>query len=165
MLKLANEGGLALSEIRIFSVPKMSRTDYDEVISIRLALEPMAAEKVAAAITPEIIDRLAAINDEMKALIEAERYGEALQKDTAFHRTIYALADSDMLDGMIQELWLRVGPRRNLLSQTFRQRLTDLWNPEPIIFALRQLEAAEVRKATHRDIAEGARSLREKLAP
>ena len=94
MPELANEGGLALSETRTFSVPKMSRTEYDEVISIRLALEPIAAEKAAAAITPEIVDRLADINDEMKALIEAERVGEALQKDTAFHRTIYALAGS-----------------------------------------------------------------------
>ena len=65
-----------------------------------------------------------------------------------------------MLDGMIEELWLRVGPTRNLLSQTFRQRLTDLWNAEPIIFAMRQLEPDEARKAIHRDNAEGARSLR-----
>ena len=160
MPELANEGGLALSETRTFSVPELSCTEYDEVISIRLTLEPMAAEKVATAITPEIVDQLAAINDEMKALMEAERFGEALQKDTAFHRTIYALAGSDMLDRMIEELWLRVGPTRNLLSQTFRQRLTDLWNAEPIIFAMRQLEPDEARKAIHRDNAEGARSLR-----
>ncbi|APE45735.1 hypothetical protein BOO69_18720 (plasmid) [Sulfitobacter alexandrii] len=165
MLKLANEGGLALSETRAFSVPELSRGDYDEVVAIRLALEPMAAEKAAAVITPETVDRLDRINDEMKALIEAERFGEALQKDTGFHRTIYALAGSAMLDGMIDQLWLRVGPTRNLLSHTFRQRLIGYQNHETIIAALRKADPAAAREAIHRDIAEGAKSLREKLAP
>ena len=44
MTRLANEGGLLLSETRMYSVPVLTDDDYCEVMNVSLALEPMEAE-------------------------------------------------------------------------------------------------------------------------
>ncbi|MEY8839076.1 GntR family transcriptional regulator, partial [Cribrihabitans sp. XS_ASV171] len=90
MMKLAIEGALEISETRAFLVPLLSRSKYEEVAGIRMALEPLATEAALPHITPKVIDRLEELNEQLKSLIEAEEFNKALQTDSEFHHTIYA---------------------------------------------------------------------------
>lgn len=159
MMRLANEGALEISETRAFLVPLLNRAQYQEVTSIRMALEPLATEAAMPFITPKVTDRLEALNERLKALIEEDRFNEALQTDSEFHHTIYALADQDVLQSMIDALWLRVGPTRTLLSHTYRKRLVGYTNHKSIIAALRSGDVQAARAAVHHDISTGAKSL------
>ncbi len=159
MMKLAIEGALEISETRAFLVPLLSRSKYEEVAGIRMALEPLATEAALPHITPKVIDRLEELNEQLKSLIEAEEFNKALQTDSEFHHTIYALADQEILKAMIDALWLRVGPTRTLLSHTFRKRLVGYANHKSIIAALRSGDAQASRAAVHHDIQVGAQSL------
>jgi DNA-binding GntR family transcriptional regulator len=70
---------------------------------IRAALEPLAAQLAARAITDEQLALLRRLNDTMAALPEGdERYG-ALNRE--FHFTIYESAASPMLLSMMRLLW------------------------------------------------------------
>lgn len=159
MMKLANEGALAISETRAFLIPLLDRAQYDEVTGIRLALEPLATEAAVPFVTPKVIEHLEELNLRMKTLIEQEQFNEALQTDSEFHHTIYALADKELLHSLINALWLRVGPTRTLLSHKFRRRLVGHTNHQSIIAALRSGDAQASRAAVHHDIYMGAQSL------
>lgn len=159
MMKLANENALEISETRAFLVPLLNRAQYEEVAGIRLALEPMATEAAVPFVTPKVLDQLEKLNERLRKLIEAEKFNEALQTDSEFHHTIYELADQEMLKGLIDMLWLRVGPTRTLLSHTFRKRLVGYDNHRQIISALRSGDVRASRAAIHHDISVGAESL------
>lgn len=159
MMKLANEGALEISETRAFLVPLLNQAQYEEVTGIRMALEPMATEAAMPFITPKVVDELEKLNAQMKLLIEEQEFSEALQIDSKFHHTIYALADQKVLRGMIDTLWLRVGPTRTLLSRTYRKSLVGYTNHQSIISALRGGDVQASRAAVHCDISMGAQSL------
>ena len=159
IMKLANEGALEISETRTFMVPALDRARYLEVTSIRLALEPVAADAAFPFITPKVIKRLDELNEELRELIEAERFNEALQVDSEFHHMIYDLSGQELLRNIIDSLWLRVGPTRTLLSHTFRKRLVGYSNHKVIIQALRDKDGQAFRAALHRDISDGSESL------
>ena len=163
MMKLANEGALEVSETRAFIVPLLDREQYREVARIQMPLEPLATESALPFVTPKVIDRLEELNETLKELIERERFKEALQTDSEFHHTIYDQAGEEILKGIIDTLWVRVGPTRNLLSHTYRKRLVGYQNHKDIIAALREGDAEASRQAVHKDISMGAASLCEAL--
>lgn len=159
MMRLANEAALEVSGTRTFLVPLLSRSKYQEVVGIRMALEPLATEAAMPFITAKVLDHLEALNERMKALIEAEKFNEALQIDSEFHHTIYELADQEVLKNIIDALWLRVGPTRTLLSHTYRRRLVGYMNHKTIIAALRSGDVQASRAAVVHDISAGAQNL------
>ncbi len=165
MMKLASEGALEISETRTFRVPVLNTVRYLEITRIRLALESMATESVIPFVTPKVTDRLEDLNEKLRELIELERFNEALQTDSEFHHTIYSLADQDVLKGIIDGLWMRVGPTRTLLSHTYRKRLVGYNNHKIIIAALRDGDAEAAGDAIRRDISSGAESVCKALKP
>jgi GntR family colanic acid and biofilm gene transcriptional regulator len=159
MMRLASEGALDISETRTFSIPVLGREQYREIIQIRLALEPMAIEAATLRMTDEHVDDLTALNERLAAMIGEERFNEAHQLDSEFHLSIYGLAEQPVLLNIIDSLWLRAGPTRNLLSHTFRKRLTGYENHRRILTALRARDMGSVRDALIRDLSEGSAAI------
>jgi DNA-binding GntR family transcriptional regulator len=81
-----------------------SAEDLQENYEIRLALEPLATELAAKAITPEGLAELDALRDEMREAIRADivYYGKEL--NPRFHRMIYAAAGRPRLAELIEQL-------------------------------------------------------------
>lgn len=163
MMRLANEGALEVSETRAFLIPVLKRAQYREIVEIRLALEPLAAAAAVPAMTEQTIEALAGLKEQMLDMIRAERFNEALQRDSEFHLTLYDQANRPTLRGIIDSLWLRTGPTRNRLSYGFRKRLVGYQNNGRILAALRARDAAAVRGAVARDLSEGAAVILEVL--
>lgn len=164
MTRLANEGGLHLSETRMYSVPLLSAADYLETTSIRLALEPMAAELAAGRLTAAERAGLARTNAAMRACVEAERFQEGLILDSRFHLGIYRACGSALLQQMIGTLWLRIGPTRNRLSHTYRRGLSGYKLHLKILDALEARDGAAAARLIRRDLRGGAEQIALALA-
>ncbi|MCE8007159.1 GntR family transcriptional regulator [Aestuariivita sp.] len=163
MTRLANEGGLLLSETRMYSIPKLSAEDYLDVTRVRLALEPMATELATARITDQAVHDLQRINEDMRDCVEAGRYQDGLILDSRFHLGLYRFCGSPVLWQVINNLWLRIGPTRNMLSKTYRRGLSGYSFHQKILSALAQRDAALAAKLIRRDLKLGASKLENAL--
>ncbi|GAB5468152.1 MAG: GntR family transcriptional regulator [Rhodospirillales bacterium] len=156
MMRLANEGALELTRARVFQTPELSRSQYRELVRIRVALEPMAAELAAARMPVERIDEIEAMNERLAELIEAESYSEALEIDSEFHLKIYDQAGQPLLRAIIDSLLLRAGPTRTRLSPSYRKSLRGYEQHRRIIAALRARDGAAARAEIAADLSKGA---------
>jgi DNA-binding GntR family transcriptional regulator len=163
MMRLASEGALDVSETRSFSAVALDHDQYAEIVRIRLALEPIAAEQAAAQMTPALVAALADLNERMLAQIRAEQFAAALQLDSEFHLTLYDQARQPMLRSIIDSLWLRAGPTRNRLSHSYRRRLVGYENHKRILAALAAGDGTAAFQAVARDLSEGSRAVLEAL--
>lgn len=159
MTRLANEGGLLLSETRMYSVPSLTADDYSEVMNIRVLLEPMASELATANVTPEDIVALDKINENMRELIENDRLQAGLILDSRFHLNLYKSCGSSVLWQVINNLWLRIGPTRNMLSKSYRKGLGGYENHKEILEALKVKDAILTARSVRRDLKQGAKKL------
>lgn len=109
--RLVAEGALELLPNRAIRVPLMTRTRVQEILRIRLALEGLAVEEAAKVIQPETIDHLEALNGAFRENMQtSEDTGRQFRANKEFHFTIYRAAEMPMLMGMIEKLWVQVGP-------------------------------------------------------
>lgn len=163
MLRLANEGALELTESRSFRAPALSRSEYEEVLRIRLALEPMAAGIAAERISREGVDAIEAINERLAVLLDADAFAEAFEADSEFHLTIYDAAAQPLLRSIIQSLLLRVGPTRTRLPREYRKSMTGYSHHRRIIEALRAGDPSAARAALEADLTQGAAKVLETM--
>ncbi|MFU8864701.1 MAG: GntR family transcriptional regulator [Rhodobacterales bacterium] len=159
MTRLANEGGLLLSETRMYSVPSLTAEDYNEVMKIRLVLEPMAAEQATPFLSDEDIAELERTNESMRGFIENDQLQAGLIMDSRLHLNLYRSCGSNVLWQVINNLWLRIGPTRNMLSKSYRKGLSGYENHKLILNALKDRDAGLSGRLIRRDLKQGAKKL------
>lgn len=157
MLRLAKENALELSESRTFLAPKLNKAEYGELLSIRLALEPMAAGIAAGRIETPALDTIEAINERMATLLRADAFAEAFEADSEFHLGIYDAAGQPLLRSIIASLLLRAGPSRTRLSRDYRKALMGYNHHRRILSALRAGDAEAAHAELAADITDGAK--------
>lgn len=91
-------------------VPRMTARQLDEVRLIRLQLEGLAARLAADIIDPAGVAMLAGIIKENEAARSSGDVAAAVRLNRAFHFGLSEAAGLPVLHGMIQSLWLRMGP-------------------------------------------------------
>lgn len=110
VLRLVNNGGLQFQSPRDIRVPLLERARYLEIRTIRLQLEGLAAEKaaqVADSADIAFLDRLVDANEE--ALMRGDQM-EALRMNQRFHLALPRIARMPTLAGLLENLWLQMGP-------------------------------------------------------
>jgi DNA-binding GntR family transcriptional regulator len=109
--RLAAEGALEVLPNRAIRVPIMTKAGVREILRVRLMLEGLAVEEAAVRIDPATIVQLeelnAAFTQEMR---RREDSAQLFRVNKEFHFTIYRAADMPVLLGIIENLWLRIGP-------------------------------------------------------
>ena len=90
-----------------FLLRHVSKQEYRHIIEIRQRLEGLAGRAATANVTAQTIRQLKQINKEMSRHDVAKK---ALAENYRFHFTIYRLADRPTLLGLIENLWVRMGP-------------------------------------------------------
>ncbi|WP_375463934.1 GntR family transcriptional regulator [uncultured Methylobacterium sp.] len=91
-------------------VPRLDVGRFDELLTIRCDLEGRAAARAAEHAQPGDIVALDGLLAEMKALIRGQRLDAYLDLHRRFHFGLYALARMPILEGLIENIWLRCGP-------------------------------------------------------
>lgn len=99
-----------------FYLRDLSQTEYAEVTEIRQKLEGLAGRHAAANIPTDVVARLRELNKIMSNMDEPRKY---LATNFEIHFTIYRFAERPALLGIIQNLWIRVGPALHHVQHGF----------------------------------------------
>jgi DNA-binding GntR family transcriptional regulator len=157
IFQLVRDGGLELKPHHYIRVRRLSLAEYFELRDIRLLLEPLAAERALEHIDKTMIDRLAMIH---KTLITAEKnrdYYSAIQANFDFHFGIYLRSRMPQLIGLLENLWIQVGPMLNHLYPHGHPTYDGRHQHEHVLKALRSRDGAALSAAIRNDMLEGGR--------
>jgi GntR family colanic acid and biofilm gene transcriptional regulator len=122
MARLIAERVLEWGPRRSALVPKLTLESVDEIYTIRIALEAAAAGAALSRLGREDIEALGEVQEKLRKAFERHDYKNVLNYNREFHFTIYRKSELPMLLGMIEGLWLRLGPSLNLLYSSFSKK-------------------------------------------
>ncbi len=128
LLQLQVEGFVTFLPQRGIQINELSRKDLEDIYEILGALDSRALFSIFDKITPEHIEKMRRINEEMYACVSDEEFNRYFDLNTAFHNVYLDLSTNKML-----------------LSQVniFRQRLFDFGAKGKWIEIVRELNYAE----------------------
>lgn len=162
MRRLVAEKALTVVAGRSVGIPSLTSDRLDDLRRVRVEVEGTAATWAARSLTDDILTHLDGLIVEMdRAKVERDR-ARYVPANRDFHFTIYRAAGSNALLGIIESLWLQIGPYFNILN------LTDNWGAANIehkamLSALSRRDGDAVRKALQADIDGAARELADML--
>lgn len=161
--RLTAEGALLPQGNRRVTVPRLTMGTLEELAFARLTIEPKLAELAGARLTPDLVARLAAIDDQVNAAIRAGDIPAYLESNHAFHFALYEASGAAVLTDMARSLWLRFGPSlRVVAGLPGATSLTD--NHATALAAMRAGDLAAMVEAMRSDIAQGVDQVRDALA-
>ncbi|KQW40661.1 GntR family transcriptional regulator [Rhizobacter sp. Root404] len=163
--RLVAEGALTIENARTIRVPRLDVETYREILKIRLELEPMAARQAALRMDNGEMDRLDEVVAAHRAAIEAGEAHRTLTANTDFHMSIYRASALPVLVGIIESLYLRVGPTLNLLFPQYCGSLTGHETHLRAVDALRRRDGDALAQAIRDDLTDGSRFLIRFLKP
>lgn len=106
---------------RSVRVPVMDKNKLEDVLRFRIALEGEAVSLAAERATDS---DLAAMRDADRQVLRAQKSGKVaaiVATNQEFHFTVYRAAHSELLQSMIETLWLQIGPYLGQLLTTSAQ--------------------------------------------
>jgi DNA-binding GntR family transcriptional regulator len=157
LIQLVRDRALEMKEGYFIKVRRLSLAEYIELREIRLALEPLAAERAVPLIDAAAIKALSATH---RKLVQAEKsrdYRAALQHNFDFHFGIYRRSGMPQLTDMLDRIWVQVGPMMNFLYPQGHPRYDGPHQHLNILRGLREGNVAMVRDAIRDDLIEGGR--------
>jgi len=106
--QLESENVIVIESNKGMRVNNLTPSQMEEVLRIRLVLETMAVERACDLRPASALPKLDRLLSDMNGCVQnAKKY---LGKNSQFHFTLYALAESPMLLEIIDRLWARIGP-------------------------------------------------------
>ena len=158
--RLAAEGAVEIRSKRKIMVPIMTGIRFQEIMRCRLLLEPAAAADALPYIDAA---RLQAIRKADRQTGEALQNGDVnsyMESNFRFHSLIYRAYQADMLNRMIEMLWMQFGPfMRVVYGRLGTANLVDQHMIATQAIAERNVEA--LRQAIVDDIGDGMSLIRE----
>lgn len=155
--RLAAENALEVLPNRAVRVPLMPRARFEELRLIRSSLEGLAAEIAARNASAEELEGIV----RCERLFAAEREKKkpdgaaAMRFNKDLHFALYRAAGMPTLFGMIESLWLQIGPVLNLDFRAGPERLREgeaHIHHARLVAALRKRDEAAAREALLADI-------------
>ena len=157
--RLAAEGALLPQGNRRVAVPRLDKALLDQIAFARLTIEPKLAELAASHLTPALIDRLDALDQEIDAAIQSGEIPAYLASNHAFHFALYEASEAPILVDMARSLWLRFGPSlRIVIAKGGASTLPD--RHEEALAAMRAGDVAGLARAFTGDISQGIDQVR-----
>lgn len=153
--RLAAERAMVLLPNRAASVPVMTRSRFQEILQIRLAVEPMLAREATYRTSLPLIRELELSNQRMREAAAREDTAAFLSANHAFHFALYEAAGSEVAMPIVGGLWLQVGPFINWVCTKVGTR-TAQDNHLAILKALKRRDSAAVGEAVSADIGDAA---------
>ncbi len=164
--RLVADGALELSSSRTIRVPDMSDERLIELHEIRRSLEGLAAEYATPHISVSSIDRMQELIGEMAEALKVDDFDTYIARHFSFHFTLYAAAERETLLGLIDRLWLQVGP---YFRQGIEQAKTACENPNvahiKIVAGLKARDSTMVRTSVEYDVFSAVDFLRTGIWP
>ena len=110
ILRLIQDEALVQKSARDVRVPMLTLERYQEIRQIRMKLEGLAARESALKATADDIARLRNLIERNEKAIAEEDWTEALDLNQTFHFALAEIAGMAVLRGILNRLWLQMGP-------------------------------------------------------
>lgn len=159
LLRLVSSGALDATPAQAFLVPELTLERFQEITKIRKVLEGMAVEMATKYRTS---DQLAVLQEHYERFSKAKMSGsidETLRANRAFRLELYRCAGMPILQNLIEQLWIRIGPSFNYLYPQSHEMSHGHHNYEELLKALACQDAEASVKMVHRVIDDGAELL------
>lgn len=161
MGRLSAEGVLAEGPNRTVLVPRLTLRDYQELMMIRLALEPLAAGRAAQQMSKVDLAALRALQDRLRAAHAARDYKLVLSCNRDFHFFLYGRSEMPTLVQILESIWLRMGPTLTLLHEA--AHAGGVWtgdtNHREVLAGIGRRDASRVERAIRKDLEDGSERL------
>lgn len=148
---------------RVLRVPVLSEDELLDIRDIRINLESFAAAEALGGIGPaqlRLISNACAVMQRAADACDADLY---LESNWRFHSLIYRAAGRPVLMGVIERMWLRVGPLIRLAVTSPNHFDRSMESHRSAERALRERDPAALQAAIARDISDAASDLRRTL--
>jgi len=152
--RLSAERGLAVLDNRRVMVPEMTVRKFEELLTLRIALETHAAERALPYISNMMIGELEALDSELDKALESHRYEDTIITNQAFHARLFQANPHQQAMPMIESVWLQLGPFLRLAARDLKDYYRIDRHKEAID-ALRERDPAALRLAIEADIRDG----------
>lgn len=160
--RLIQDEALVQKSAREVRVPVMTLARYREIRRIRIKLEGLAARESALQARPADIERLTGLVALNETAIARADWATALELNQTFHFALAEIARMEVLRGLLNRLWLQMGP---LIADAYpgggRVMIDNHYRVVEAI-AARNPDAAE--QAIADDIGEAGKVILERLA-
>lgn len=150
--RLAAEGALRNVPNVGVTVPKLSRSEFDDVLANRLLLEGEAAERGARHLSAADCAEAGRLSVVMANAIAAGELMAYLDANEIFHLLLYRAAGSPLLLQLIETVWMKIGPLSTRLNEDAHVWASMNDAHEDIIAALQRKDAAAVRRGIEKDL-------------
>lgn len=158
--RLVALGALELTPTRRIAVARMTPSKIDELTDARIPLETRLALRALERTHGKprtraaLVARLSKIDARLDAAIARGDIDAYTKANSEFHFTLYEAADAPVLLGVVEGLWLQIGPfMRVVVTQLGTAELID--QHKEAIDALEAGDAIKLEKAIRLDILEG----------
>ena len=108
--RLVAESALEAQANRSFSVPILTRRRFEEIITMRIALESVASRQGMSELSRHDIRELELLIADMDEAIGKADVRVYTEENRQFHFKIYESSDSPLLLGVIKDLWVLAAP-------------------------------------------------------
>lgn len=158
LLRLASEHGLVAHQSRTMMVPVLSVARFREIRDIRIELEGRAAEAAAKKISSADILALEEMHEQIMHARRQRHVQTVLAINEEFHFKIYKSSGLPVVCGLIESLWVQIGPLLTL--HDFSESATAIDHPHrSILSSLAARDGAGARLALANDIMWASRYL------
>ncbi|MCK1329147.1 GntR family transcriptional regulator [Bradyrhizobium sp. CW9] len=155
IMRLIGEGLLVNAGPKTVIVPSLSLAALNEVTSIRLSLERLAAGVAAERMASDSVEALKRLQLRSTTTLGPPNGTAALMADKAFHFLVYETAQMPRLVTMIDSLWMRIWPLLGEHNSKVDERRADAVNHMEAIAGLESRDKARVQAAIEKDIKDG----------
>lgn len=156
--RLISQGALDLQENRRISIPFMTKKRLQDLIDVRLFLEPRATARAIDQIGSNEIAEMAAIDNKIDRAIETGDTPLYMRENFNFHFYLYTRSEFTTALPLIHSVWLQVGPHMRVICG--REGILQLKDQhKSILNALRENDAAKLKTAMKADIEQGSEIL------
>jgi len=164
LLRLVSERALVSDTSRAIRVPVVEVGRFREIRDLRVMLEGRAAEIAARNATDATVGTLVSLQERLREARQARDFRGALAINEEFHFTVYGLSDMPVLYGLIEGLWVQIGPILTRIFDVADSRIVTDHPHDGVIAAFRARDGAAARIAIETDIVWAARHLEPTLA-
>ncbi len=108
--RLVAEGALTMSNSGRISAPLNNSIRREELLSIRLLLEPELAVRAVPRVHSALIERLSLMKQLILKMIKTENSEGYIRTNIEFHKTLYLRAQAPAMLALLETVWLQSGP-------------------------------------------------------
>lgn len=159
--RLITVGALELTPTRRVMVSQMTKDKLSEIRAARLALEPLLARRALERLSGKarernkLVRQLQKCDDNLDAAIRQGNVTDYSRFNRQFHFELYGAASSDVMLGLVESLWLQIGPfMRQVVGRLGTSCLIDDQHKE-IIEALKDANGDALASAVAADVDQG----------